>query len=123
MRDGLGWVADVLEYLASKVRKGDERLAYWTSYAFRLEHELGEALHRARCPDCGKMVGAAGIEPAASAMSKQRSTADLRARDKTETRRKKKRRKIKTLMRPATVMSRSKGQANTRRKRVNSGSY
>ena len=78
MRDGLGWVADALEFLARVVRKGDERLEYWIGYAGRLEHELGEAVHRARCPDCQKVVGAAGIEPAASAMSKNESQGTAR---------------------------------------------
>ena len=106
----------MLERLARVVRKGDERLDYWTSYAFRLEHELGEAVHRARCPECGEVVGAGGIEPPASAMSKQRSTADLRARrDKTVTKKSRKGRKINRMMATTATMSRSKGQAKRRK--------
>lgn len=84
-------------------------------YAFRLEHELGEAVHRARCPECGKVVGAAGIEPATSAMSTQRSTTELRAqRDKTETWAKHNGKENSNLTAPTGVMSKSSSQAKKR---------
>lgn len=101
----LGWVADCLDFLSKKVRHGDERLHYWRDYAFRLEHELGEAVHRARCQNCGELVGGAGIEPATSTMSTLRSTTELTARDKTQTAKRKKGRRIKAMALAAESMS------------------
>ena len=68
---------------AEALKQAAEKANYWFEYASRLEHELGEALHRAKCPHCG-VVGGAGIEPATSCMSSKRSTTELTARDKSE---------------------------------------
>lgn len=109
----------MLSVSSEAIRKIAGKVEYWSDYAFRLEHELGEALHRARCPNCGEMVGSTGIEPVTSAMSTRCSTSELAAqRDKTQTAGRQKPFKQKGNSRRTATMSTKRGQGKSSKTRA-----